>query len=212
MVLVKYLSSTIERFFTAGDISGMQTEGHTATPKNVRRAHVAPVPKSERTKRDPFRDHYLEMMTEAKELGLSGATDFQVAQFFEVDQWTIDHWKRRHPDFAAALRLGKDIADEKVAATLYHKARGYSFRSEKIFQHDGEIVRAETIEHVPPDTTAMIFWLKNRQRDQWRDQQDLNVSGSVELKADVRELAISLLATIKAGLAAPVIEHDPEGA
>lgn len=187
----------------------MQTEGRAATPKNVSRTHVNPVPKSERTRRDPFRDHYLEMMGEAKELGMAGATDFQVAQFFDVDQWTIDSWKKRYPEFAAALRIGKDIADEKIEATLYHKARGYSFPSEEIKIINDAVVRVQTITHVPPDTASMIFWLKNRQRDKWREQQDVNVVATVDLKAaDMRAFALSLLATIQAGLAMPVIEHE----
>lgn len=187
-----------------------QLEGTPREPKNVSRAHVTPVPKAERTRRDPFRDHWLEMMTEAKELGLSAATDFEIAEHFGVNQTTLDAWKRRHPDFAAALRLGKDIADDKVAATLYHKARGYSFKSEKIFQHEGRIIRAETIEHVAPSDTAMIFWLKNRRRQEWTDQQDLNLSGAVDLKnVDMRAFALSLLATISAGLAQPItIENE----
>jgi hypothetical protein len=188
----------------------MQTEGRAANPKNVSRTHVIHEPKGNRTKRTPFRDHYLEMMTEAKELGLSGATDFEIAQHFGVPQLTLDYWKRRVPEFAAALRAARDIADEKVAASLYHKARGYTFQSEEIKVVDGAIIRVPTTTHVAPDTTAMIFWLKNRQREQWRDQQDVSVSGAIDLKsADLRAFALSLLATIQAGLATPaIIEHE----
>lgn len=172
------------------------------------------VPKGKRSRlNDPFREHMTEIMTEARELGLSAATDFEIAQHFGVTQMTIDNWKRRYPQFGAALRLGKDIADERVAATLYHKARGYSFVSEKIFCTDGVVTRVPTVEHVPPSDTAMIFWLKNRQRDQWREQNDVNVQGTVKVEqGDVRALAMALLATIKAGLSAPIIEHDTEEA
>ncbi len=171
---------------------------------------VSLVPKRNRLRnKDSLSEHWLEIMTEARELGLSAATDFEVAQHFGVHQVTIDMWKRRHPEFAKALQLGKDIADEKVVATLYHKARGYSFVSEKIFQHDGSIIRAETIEHVAPDTTAMIFWLKNRKRADWTDQTDINVTATVDLKGgDLRAVALAMLATMKAGLMAPIIEHE----
>lgn len=190
-----------------GDICLMQPDTHASKPKNVSRTHITPVPKGERTRRDPFRDHAMEMLTEARELGLSAATDFQVAQHFGVDQWTIDSWKRRYPEFGAALRLAKDIADEKVVATLYHKARGYSYASEEIKVINDEVIRVPTITHVPPSDTAMIFWLKNRQREQWRDQQDVKLDAPDLKSTDLRAFALALLATIQAGLAAPVIEH-----
>jgi len=173
----------------------------------------SPSPKSRRAKFDALNEHRAEMLTEARELGLSGATDFQAAERFDVDIRTLQHWKVRDPEFAAALQIGKDIADGLVEASLYHKARGYTYRSEKIFQHEGQIIRAETIEHVPPDTTSMIFWLKNRQREKWRDQPvDINLNGKLEV-ADPRALAMAMLATLRAAVDAPatVIEHqEPE--
>lgn len=184
-----------------------QTGGRSSEPRNVSRTHVIGVPKAERTRRDPFRDHAVEMLTEAKELGLAGATDFEAAEHFNVQVSTINYWKQRYPEFAEALRIGKDIADGIVAATLYHKARGYTFQSEEIKVVEGVIVRVPTKTHVPPDTTAMIFWLKNRQRDQWRDVQTLEGGVTVKVEqGDVRVLALALLATIQAGLASPVIE------
>jgi hypothetical protein len=51
-----------------------------------------------------------------------------------------------------------------------HRAVGYSFNSEKIFcNKDGEVTRVPIVEHVPPDVTAQIFWLKNRDPAHWRD-------------------------------------------
>lgn len=167
------------------------------------------IPKGKRSRsNDPFRDHAAEIMTEAKELGLNGATEFEVAEHFGVTVMTVNNWKRRYPPFAEALRLGKDLADERIEASLYHKAHGYTYRSEEIKVVDGAIVRVPVITHQPPDTTAMIFWLKNRQRDRWRDQQDVKVDGVVNVNVDVRDLAIKMLATIAAGLAAPTIEHQ----
>ena len=60
---------------------------------------------------------------------------------------------------------------------MFHKAVGYSFDSEKVFQFQGEVVRAKTREHVPPDTTAMIFWLKNRRPHDWREKMDVTTDG-----------------------------------
>lgn len=111
-----------------------------------------------------------------------GATDAEIAEFFGVNEMTFYRWKAKYPKFCEAIKTAKKSADERVERSLYHKATGYTFTSEKIFQHDGEIIRARTREHVPPDTTACIFWLKNRRPDQWREKSaiDLNVTGEVK--------------------------------
>lgn len=106
---------------------------------------------------------------QAEKLCLLGATDMEIADFFAVSLATVKNWKAAHPAFLAALKVGKAALDERVERSLYHRAVGYTFESEKVFQYQGEIVRAQTREHVPPDTTAMIFWLKNRRPQDWRD-------------------------------------------
>ena len=76
----------------------------------------------------------------------------------------------RHPDFLGSLKAGKEEADARVEQSLYQRAVGYSFKSEKIFcNKDGEVTRVPIVEHVPPDVTAQIFWLKNRDPKRWRD-------------------------------------------
>lgn len=110
-----------------------------------------------------------EYATEARKLCELGATDIDLADFFEVSDRTIYRWAAEFPDFCQALKAGKDVADERVERSLYHKAVGYTFDSEKVFQHQGVIVRTKTREHVAPDTTAAIFWLKNRKSAEWRD-------------------------------------------
>jgi hypothetical protein len=111
-----------------------------------------------------------------------GATDLEVADFLEVNIATLYRWKTAHPEFCEALKTGKDEADERVKASLYHKAIGYSFDSEKVFQHQGEVIRVPTREHVPPSDTACIFWLKNRDPANWRDKQEQEHSGSVDIR------------------------------
>lgn len=118
-----------------------------------------------------------EYVTQARKLCEMGATDADLADFFGVSDRTIYRWAARYEEFCQALKAGKDVADERVERSLYHKAVGYTFDSEKVFQHQGEIVRAKTREHVPPSDTAAIFWLKNRRRDQWRDKQEFEHTG-----------------------------------
>lgn len=111
-----------------------------------------------------------EFAEQARKLCEAGLTDKQMADFFDVNTVTFYNWTAKHPEFLHALKAGKEPADERVERSLYHRAIGYTFESEKIFQFQGEIVRARVVEHVAPDTTACIFWLKNRRKDRWRDK------------------------------------------
>lgn len=118
-----------------------------------------------------------EFIAQAKKLCELGATDVEMAQFFKVATSTFYKWKNEFLEFSEALKAGKSASDDRVERSLYHKAVGYTFDSEKVFQNNGKIIRAKTVEHVPPDTTSMIFWLKNRRPDLWRDRQQLEHSG-----------------------------------
>lgn len=118
--------------------------------------------------KSPYKPEFAE---QARKLCLLGATDIEIADFFEVHFTTLYIWKKTHPEFSDALKSGKDEADERVERSLYHKAIGYSFDSEKVFQFQGQIVRAPFREHIPPSDTACIFWLKNRRSNEWRDVQ-----------------------------------------
>lgn len=122
-----------------------------------------------------------EMVDEARKLATLGATDIEVADFFEVNVATIYRWKHQFPDFCDALKLGKEAADERVKRALYAKATGYSVDTVKIFMHEGEPVVVPFREHFPPSDTAGIFWLKNRQPDQWRDKRESETEGLINV-------------------------------
>lgn len=117
----------------------------------------------------------------AEKLAALGATDIEVADFFEVDVRTVYRWKHDHEEFCQALNVGKAKADERVVNSLYQKAIGYEQDAVKIFMPAGaeKPVYAEYREKIAPDTTAAIFWLKNRQPEQWRDKVEQQHSGSV---------------------------------
>lgn len=117
-----------------------------------------------------------EFAAQAEKLCRLGATDVEIADFFGVTSRAINLWKERHPEFVQSLKAGKEAADERVERSLYHRAIGYSFDAVKIFQHQGEAVVVPYREHVPPDTTACIFWLKNRRSADWRDKTDVSVT------------------------------------
>ena len=116
-----------------------------------------------------------EFAEQAEKLCKLGATDVDLADFFDVSVYSIMRWKTRYEEFGKALKVGKGEADDNVERSLYSRATGYTYDSEKIFHYQGEIIRAPIQEHVPPDTTAQIFWLKNRRPEEWRDVQNVNV-------------------------------------
>jgi hypothetical protein len=102
----------------------------------------------------------------AKGLCLLGYTNIMLAASFGVTESTIYEWQIKHPEFSEALKAGREVADTAVANALHEKAKA-------------------------GDTTAMIFWLKNRQRLTWRDKHDIEQSGSVEIKHKIDLSALS---------------------
>lgn len=113
---------------------------------------------------------------QAKKLSLLGAIDEELADFFEVNQDTIQQWKKKHIEFSEAIKEGKQIANANVAERLYERAMGYEHKEIKVFQYQGKIITQEVIKHYPPDPTAAIFWLKNREKGKWRDKQDVDIT------------------------------------
>jgi hypothetical protein len=97
------------------------------------------------------------------------------AEAFGVSVVTIDSWKIRYPEFLGSLKAGKAEADNRVERSLYERANGYNYDAVKIFMpaRAKKPVYAPYVEHVPPDVTACIFWLKNRDPEHWRDVQNV---------------------------------------
>jgi len=116
---------------------------------------------------------------QAAKLCALGATDYELADFFGVDTRTIYRWKNTYPEFCQSVIAGKEKADDRVERALYNRAVGYTFESEKVFQFQGQIVRADTVEHVPPDPSAAKLWLTNRKPADWRDKQEVQHDGKV---------------------------------
>lgn len=115
-----------------------------------------------------------EYAEQAYKLCLLSATDTDLADFFDISESTLNNWKLVHPEFVEALKNGKSVADANVVERLYQRAMGYSHPEDKIFNNNGVALIVPTIKHYPPDTTAAIFWLKNRQPGEWRDRQEID--------------------------------------
>lgn len=118
-----------------------------------------------------------EYVAQAAKLCQLGATDAQLADFFEVSLSTISLWKVEHTEFSDAIKIPKDQANERVAQSLYRRAMGYEHDEVDIKVVDKEIVITPIRKYYPPDSTAMIFWLKNRQPDQWRETKAVELTG-----------------------------------
>ena len=121
---------------------------------------------------------------QAYKLCLLGHTDEELAKFFEVDVLTIHRWKHDHPDFCDSIKKGKEVADMDVAVKLLERAQGaitvkqqgfkvkdtiYNDQGRKVSEEE-RIEVVDLVHQEAPDTTALIFWLKNRKSSQWRDK------------------------------------------
>ena len=112
-----------------------------------------------------------EYAEQARKLCYLGATNADLADFFGVNVRTVERWLSDNEIFRRAVKGGKKQLDDRVERSLYHRAVGYQADAVKIFMPAGstEPVYAPYRENVQPDTTAAIFWLKNRRPEQWRE-------------------------------------------
>lgn len=125
----------------------------------------------------------------------AGATDKVLAKLFDVAPQTIDLWKRKHPDFKEALKKGKTNHDSgRVINALLRSAIGYKFKEVKteeieIVQGNGKnkisvpgIKKTITIKRNPPNPTSIIYWLNNRDRENWKNYRAVEITGNVNHK------------------------------
>lgn len=125
-----------------------------------------------------------------------GLTDEQIANNMGIAIRTLYNWKNKHIQIMQALKRGKEVVDYEVENALLKKALGYDYEEEKSTQRivDGKKVGEKIIykKHQPPDTTAIIYWLKNRKRSIWRDKPDIynldEESAKIELAKAKAEL------------------------
>lgn len=126
-----------------------------------------------------FKPEYTEQVEKLCKLG---TTDRDLCLFFNVSHQTVENWKKTHPEFFLALMNGKRDADLNVTEAMYKNATGYEYYEEQpvkfreTFYANGKVSKVrEYVEfvkvkrHRPADTTAQIFWSKNRRPDLWRD-------------------------------------------
>ena len=121
----------------------------------------------------------------ARKFCLLGATNEDLAGLFDVAVRTIDNWIATIPEFAAAVQQGRDVADADVVQSLHSRATGYNYEAEKIFHFRGEVMKVPHTVHCPPDTTACMFWLRNRRRRDWLEKSELRREEKVGEVVDI---------------------------
>ena len=99
-----------------------------------------------------------------------GLTDEQIAKNVGINRDTLYRWKKAHSDISDALKRGKEVIDRQVENALLSRALGYTY-DEVTFEGGVETKRVR--KQVVPDTTAQIFWLKNRKPEEWRDKREI---------------------------------------
>lgn len=125
----------------------------------------------------------------------SGLTDEQIAKNIGINRTTLYDWKKKEVNIADALKKGKEVIDFEVENALLKKALGYTITiNEDKLDKDGCVHTLKKEVHIPADTTAQIFWLKNRKPNNWKDRVETDedkeaVANASQVIAKIRKVA-----------------------
>lgn len=115
-----------------------------------------------------------------------GLTDEQIANNLGISKTSLYKYKEEFIELSERLKKGKEVVDYEVENALLKRALGYEY-DEITYEHGEEVKRIR--KQVAPDTTAQIFWLKNRKPEQWRDKQVVESSNTIEFKNPLEGLS-----------------------
>lgn len=109
---------------------------------------------------------------------MDGLTDEQIAHNMGIRRSTLYEWRKKFVAISDTLKKSKEVADRYVENALYKRAVGYEEIVEKKQRvlHGVVVEENITTKQIPPDVTAMIFWLKNRKPDVWRDKTETAIT------------------------------------
>ena len=121
----------------------------------------------------------------------NGLTDEQIAKNIGINRTTLYDWKKKEVNIANALKKGKEVIDFEVENALLKRALGYEYEEET---YENGILTKKVKKHVAPDTTAQIFWLKNRKPNNWKDRVETDedkeaVANASQVIAKIRKVA-----------------------
>ena len=116
-----------------------------------------------------------------------GLTDEQIAGNIGINTSTLYDWKNKFSKISEALKNGKEVVDIQVENALLKRGLGYEFQGTRVEKSDKDGTKIiQTLKHIPADTTAQIFWLKNRRPDKWRDKPEM--PGDSDMLKKAKEL------------------------
>lgn len=140
----------------------------------------------------------------------NGANEEEIAKRLGIAYSTFNVYKNQKSELSEALKKGAEIVDTEVENALLKRALGYNYNeTTKERNEDGELVVTKIVtKQVAPDTTAQIFWLKNRCPDKWKDKKEIDgVEFKVEVPANIQNLSTEELRRLAGQPAAPSTEE-----
>lgn len=131
-----------------------------------------------------------------------GLTDADMCKNLDIGKDAFIDYKKQYPELTDALKRNKEVADIIIENELYEKAKGKVMVLNKVkVLNDGTLIDYQEETFIPGDTTAQIFWLKNRKPKEWRDKQEIEHSGSLDVDIDRMDDS-EILAGIEAAIQA----------
>lgn len=141
--------------------------------------------KKRKVRRSKYYTHVEPRLVEVEGWARDGLIDKQIAKNLGVAYSTFRKYRDEHTALSASLKKGKEVIDREVENALIKRALGYQY--EEVTYEKGKATK-RVIKEVQPDTTAQIFWLKNRKPADWRDKRDIEHSGSINLADKAKEI------------------------
>ena len=145
----------------------------------------------------------------------NGCIEEQIWKKLGVGKDSFYLYKREHQELFDALKLGKEDADDMVEAALYKRAMGYEYEeaeeSESYNPETGQTTKTRTItKHLVADTTAQIFWLKNRRKDKWRNNEKQEITISTDAVTAHNDLLLTLKTRAMSKEINDIVEQENE--
>lgn len=165
-----------------------------------------PVPKAKRTRGRPS-EYGEDKLRQACLVARLGGTDTEIAEVTGVSTATVYNWYNQFPEFLEAVRTSKDTQNQRVVRSLFQRANGYTYQSEKVFSNG---LRATVHEHVPADVGAALNWLYNRDPERWKKTGEMSIVVPVDdaapAKLDSRVNALAALALFNEAAYDPTLD------
>jgi len=116
-----------------------------------------------------------------------GLTNEQIAHNIGINPDTLYEWIKKYPEISDSLKQSKEVADRVVENALYKSALGAiceEITEERIWNKEKSkfemVVTKKITKKMPPNSTSIIYWLKNRKPDIWRDRQEITNTEALE--------------------------------